>query len=153
MESLLKAGGSMSVEDYGKVAFIKQACAGCDQAEEGHDHVIKFWGETVDTQPALGGKKNDQGKPMMALLTPEFLEETAKVLTVGQIKYSAWNWAKGMAWSRPFGALMRHAWAWWGGQDTDPESGLSHLAHCLANIMFLLHYQKFGRGEDDRYKI
>lgn len=107
----------------------------------------------MDAQPALGGKKNDQEKPMMALLTPEFLEETAKVLTFGAVKYSSWNWAKGMAWSRPFGALMRHAWAWWGGQDKDPETGLSHLAHCACNILFLLHYEKFKRGEDDRYKI
>lgn len=101
----------------------------------------------------LGGKKNDQEKPMMALLTPEFLEETAKVLTFGAAKYEKYNWAKGMAWSRPFGALMRHAWAWWGGQDKDPETGLSHLAHVACNVLFLLHYEKFKRGEDDRYKI
>lgn len=101
---------------------------------------------------AGGGKKHDQDKPMMALLTPEFLEETAKVLTFGAAKYEKYNWAKGMSWSRPFGALMRHAWAWWGGEDKDPETGLSHLAHCACNLLFLLHYEKFKKGEDDRYK-
>jgi hypothetical protein len=116
------------------------------------ESLIKF-ADKMATEYPLGGKKNDQSKPMMALLTPEFLEETAKVLTFGAAKYEKYNWAKGMSWSRPFGALMRHAWAWWGGQDKDPETGLSHLAHCACNVLFLLHYEKFKKGEDDRYHV
>lgn len=107
----------------------------------------------MDTQPTLDGKKNDQGKPMMSLLTPEFLEETAKVLTFGQKKYGAYNWAGGLKWSRVFSAVMRHLWAWWGGENTDPETGFTHLAHAACGLLFLMHYEKFKRGEDDRYKI
>lgn len=100
----------------------------------------------------LGGVKHDQGKPPVALLTREFLEETARVLEFGAAKYGTFNWTKGMKWSRVFSALMRHAWAWWSGEDKDPETGITHLAHCACCLMFLAHYEKFKKGEDDRYK-
>jgi len=60
------------------------------------------------------------------------------------------NWERGMAWSRPFSALMRHVWAWWRGQETDPETGYSHLAHAGCCVLFLLAYQLRRVGSDDR---
>lgn len=60
------------------------------------------------------------------------------------------NWERGMAWSRPYAALRRHLIAWWSGQDTDPESGHSHLWHVLTNAAFLVAYEQRGIGEDDR---
>ena len=72
--------------------------------------------------------KADDDKPRYDLLPPEMLEETAQVLTFGARKYSAHNWAKGASWSRYFSAMMRHMWAWWRGEDDDPETGYSHLA-------------------------
>lgn len=96
------------------------------------------------------GVKFDNGKLPYELLAPELLEEVARVLQFGAEKYSARNWELGMAWSRPFGALMRHMWAWWGGQTNDPETGYSHVAHAACCIMFLLAYEKRWIGEDDR---
>ena len=47
------------------------------------------------------------------------------------------NWRQGgMRWGQVFASLQRHLWAWWRGEDKDPESGLSHLAHATANVMF-----------------
>lgn len=63
------------------------------------------------------------------------------------------NWERGMAWSRPFGALMRHMWAWWGGEDNDPETGYSHLSHALCCVVFLSVYRRRGIGADDRHKV
>ena len=94
--------------------------------------------------------KADEAKTRYDLLPPELLEETAKVLTFGAQKYSAHNWAQGASWSRYFSAMMRHMWAWWGGEDNDPETGFSHLAHAACCLSFLIAYQRRGLGEDDR---
>lgn len=97
-----------------------------------------------------GGKKFDGDKVRMELLPPEFLTATAEVLTFGAKKYDDRNWELGMKWSRVFGALMRHMWAWWKGEDKDPETGLSHLHHAACCIAFLIAYEERKVGEDDR---
>lgn len=76
--------------------------------------------------------------------------EIAKVLDFGAKKYDSWNWSKGIAWSRVYGALLRHLFAWWRGEDRDPESGLSHLAHAGCCLVFLLQYNLTRRSYDDR---
>ena len=105
------------------------------------------WREEV---PVPKFVKDDNAKTRYDLLPPELLEETAKVLTFGAQKYSAHNWAQGASWSRYFSAMMRHMWAWWRGEDNDPETGFSHLAHAACCLSFLIAYQRRGLGEDDR---
>lgn len=97
-----------------------------------------------------GGVKADQGKAPYHLIAPEFLEAIAEILDFGQKKYAPRNWEKGMDWSRVFSALMRHAWAWWRGEDKDPETGKSHLWHAACCIMFLVAFEMRGIGKDDR---
>lgn len=97
--------------------------------------------------------KFDQDKIRLELLPPELLTETGKILTFGAKKYADRNWELGMDWSRVYGALNRHLWTWWGGQNKDPESGESHLAHAACCIAFLLAYEQRGVGTDDRQKI
>ena len=96
--------------------------------------------------------KSDGKKPRYDLLPPELLEETAQVLAFGAQKYSDNNWAKGASWSRYFSAMMRHMWAWWRGEDNDPETGYSHLAHAACCLGFLMAYQRRVIGKDDRLK-
>lgn len=96
------------------------------------------------------GRKDDQGKLPYHLLPPEALEATAAVLAFGAAKYGDRNWERGMAWSRPFSALMRHMWAWWRGEPADPETGMSHLWHAGCCIAFLIAYERRGAGTDDR---
>lgn len=98
------------------------------------------------------GVKADEGKIPYELLAPEYLEATAIVLQFGANKYGSRNWELGMAWSRPFGALMRHMWAWWRGEKADPETGMSHLWHAACCIMFLITYEERQIGNDDRPK-
>lgn len=86
------------------------------------------------------GKKFDQDKPRMELLSSAAMIEVAKVLGFGAKKYDPWNWAKGISYSRIIGAAMRHMAAWKDGEDKDPESGLNHLAHAMCGLMFLLDY-------------
>lgn len=94
--------------------------------------------------------KADDGKTRLDLLHPAFLRAVADVLAFGARKYEAWSWLRGKAWSRDYAATLRHLTAWWEGQDLDPETGLSHLAHAVCDVMFLFVSQHLGRGTDDR---
>ena len=96
------------------------------------------------------GTKFDDGKPRYDLLPADSLHEIAEILTLGAAKYGDRNWEKGMSWSRVFAAAMRHLWAWWRGEDADPDDGKSHLAHAACCVMFLQAYRMRGVGADTR---
>jgi len=97
--------------------------------------------------------KADAGKARFDLLPPEFLLETSAVLTYGAKKYTPNNWANGADWSRYFSAMQRHLWAWWGGEDKDAETGITHLAHAACCLAFLMAYENRKIGRDDRQKV
>ncbi len=102
----------------------------------------------VDLSKIVLGKtavKYDDGKTDWSLLPFEALEEVVKVMEYGKTKYSAHNWSsgEGFKYSRVFNASMRHLLSFMRGEDKDPETGLSHIAHCACNILFLLHFIKF----------
>ena len=94
--------------------------------------------------------KADSGKARIDLIPHEYITETAEVLTLGAEKYGADNWAQGADWSRYFAAMQRHLWAWKSGEDVDPETGKSHLAHASCCLAFLVAYQARNLGADDR---
>lgn len=99
------------------------------------------------------GTKYDDGKLPLDLWSPYALEETARVLAFGAVKYEPYNWAKGIKYSRVFSALLRHLWAFWKGEKLDKETGIHHLAHAMCCLMFLLHYEmnhRKYRSYDDR---
>lgn len=94
------------------------------------------------------GHKDDSDKVRMDLIPPEVMFAYSTILTFGVKKYAARNWEKGMFYGRLFGALMRHMWAWWGGQGPtstnfalgsfDEETKYSHLWHaqfCLGCLI------------------
>lgn len=97
--------------------------------------------------------KYDSDKVRLELLSPIALMEIGKVLTQGAKKYEDHNWRKGFKWSRLLGAALRHLMAFIGGQDKDPETGLSHLAHLGCCVLFLLEHEVTHKELDDRYKI
>ena len=94
--------------------------------------------------------KYDHDKTDWSLMPFEAIEEINKVLDFGANKYAAHNWKKGegFKYTRVLNSLLRHIFAYMRGEDKDPESGLSHLAHAGCNIVFLLYYNKYK----DRYK-
>lgn len=98
-----------------------------------------------------GAQKFDTDKPPMELLDAYALEELAKVLAFGKQKYAAENWRKGLSLSRLLGAMLRHVLAFMRGEDIDPETGLSHIAHAMCCCMFILWTAKFKPELDDRY--
>lgn len=96
--------------------------------------------------------KADSSKPNISLVPTKALEEITKAFDYGAKKYSPYNWAKGFTWRRLIDATYRHINAFNGGEDVDPETGLSHIAHAGACIMMLLEHQKRNLGTDDRHK-
>lgn len=96
------------------------------------------------------GRKYDDHKTRYDLLPPEALEQWARVLTYGASKYGDRNWEEGIVWSRVFAAAQRHLWAWWNGEDLDDETGLSHLAHAMCCVGFLLHFTRHRSDLDNR---
>lgn len=106
-------------------------------------------GDVTSSARGSGARYNDN-KPDWSIMPTHLLEEVVRVWEYGQEKYARFNWAKGMPWSVPYACIMRHlhAW-WWRGERNDPESGYSHLAHIVCNIMMLMHYENaFPEGDD-----
>lgn len=96
------------------------------------------------------GRKDDSGKDPWHLAPWDAFRAIVKVLRFGADKYEPRNWERGMAWSRPYAALMRHMTAWFEGQRADPETGMSHLWHAGCCIVFLISFELRGIGTDDR---
>ncbi len=96
----------------------------------------------MDGQELKTGEKKDDGKSRWDLLPYDAIGGVADILTIGSIKYQARNWELGINYGRVFGALQRHLSAWWMGENTDKESGRSHLDHALTELMFLSAYEK-----------
>ena len=85
------------------------------------------------------GIKHDQGKLRWDLLPVEPVEELVKVVTYGATKYSEQGWKDVEPYAdRYYAACLRHLMAWRKGEKYDKESGLSHLAHAMCCIVFIL---------------
>jgi hypothetical protein len=79
------------------------------------------------------------------------LEASAPVFAVGAKKYEAFNYWKGMAFSRVLNSFRRHTFALVGKwEQNDPETGLPHLSHMYCNYIMARTYQSLGVGIDDR---
>lgn len=82
--------------------------------------------------------------------------ETATVLGAlgcldGALKYGRSNWrASGVRATIYYDAARRHINAWFEGEDTDPASGLPHVAHALACLAIVVDAEAAGRLNDDR---
>ena len=87
----------------------------------------------------------------MSLLPSSALVAVAQVLGFGAKKYAPNNWRKVDRRSRYLDATLRHLAAYNQGEDCDPESGISHLAHAACSCLFLLACELEDHGEDDRH--
>ena len=88
------------------------------------------------------GLKLDSQKTPWDLLPWGAAQAVVDVLEHGRKKYSADNWRKVPEPNRRyFAAMIRHLVAWRRGEKLDKESGLSHLAHAGACLLFLLELE------------
>lgn len=100
----------------------------------------------------MSAKKFDENKPDISLLPYNSLAEISKAMMFGAKKYGRHNYLEGRGWLSLGAAMLRHGLKWVDGEDKDPESGVSHLAHVSANCIMLMEYAFRGLGNDDRYK-
>jgi hypothetical protein len=110
--------------------------------------------ETTDKVEFFEGKapKFDANKVRLDLLPIRPLKDTAEVLTYGLNKYGKDSWREGemIQWSRVYSSLQRHLFAFQAGEDNDPETGYSHLAHAACNILMMIEHTYINPQGDDR---
>lgn len=107
---------------------------------------------SIANMQAKVGKKHDAGKAPMHLISYTAMTEIAGALAYGAQKYGEYNYRSGIKYSRIYSAILRHLFAWFAGQDNDPESGLSHLAHAGAGIVMLIDTHHLNPNFDDRWR-
>lgn len=97
--------------------------------------------------------KFDATKVRVDLLPIDPMLDVANVFGFGARKYFANSYRHGqtVAWSRTYGSIIRHLFAFWNGEDNDPESGLPHLAHAGTQLFILMEHAKHNRDKDDRF--
>lgn len=79
------------------------------------------------------------------------IHKVSLAMLEGAIKYGSYNYrVAGVRASIYYDALLRHITAWWEGQDTDPDSGMSHLWKALACLVILEDARTNGLLNDDR---
>lgn len=98
-----------------------------------------------------GGVKDNLGKPRVDLIPMRTLLEIGKVLDYGARQYAPHNWRLGLRYGDTMGSIMRHLIAFNEGEDDDPESGISHLAHAATQLLYLMEFRMTGTGIDDRW--
>ena len=97
--------------------------------------------------------KIGQTKPPLHLIPPgaEILE--AVVMGLGEKKYGPYNWREHKVRATVYiSAARRHLAAWLDGEDYDPESGVTHLAHVRACMGILIDAMVNDMMVDDRPK-
>ena len=109
------------------------------------------WGDKISTHKS-GAKRANDNKLRWDLMPIAPMRDTAMIWTFGAEKYGARNWEKGFNWSGPYASMQRHLQAWFSGEDFDPESGMSHLAHAACNLQMLQQFEYTYREGDDRPK-
>ena len=88
------------------------------------------------------GAKHDGGKLRYSLLPKGTISEVLKVLEFGAKKYAPDNWMKvDNAQTRYYDAALRHITAWHEGEKLDSETGVSHIAHALCCLHFLMWFE------------
>lgn len=106
--------------------------------------------EQVKEKKKGEGARHNAGKVRFDLLPANAMLQTARVFSMGAEKYGDRNWELGMDWSKVTASLERHLQAFKRGEDYDKESGELHMAHVVANALFLLEYYKIYPQGDDR---
>ena len=96
---------------------------------------------------AKAGIKFDGEKARYDLIPENALDEVVEVLTYGANKYAPDNWKHVPEWKRRyFAAAQRHIWAWKRGESIDSETGISHLAHAICCLMFMMEREGSQEG-------
>jgi len=90
-------------------------------------------------------------KPSTYTIPPIAILALGAAMKCGADKYGAFNWRTTDVTASTFiDAINRHFLTWQTGENNDPESHISHLAHIMANCAILLDGMHAGGFVDDR---
>ena len=81
----------------------------------------------------------NEGKPQWHQLHFKSLLPLVRVMEYGEKKYGKDNWKKGQDIPSLCDCAMRHLTAFMDGEELDPESGVSHIGHIMANCMMIVY--------------
>jgi hypothetical protein len=115
------------------------------------DKEVDEFEKALIERDSLQALRYNQGKLQWSLVDFKSLEGLVQVLEMGAKKYDKHNWKKGMPITQVSESLMRHLFAFLNGENTDSESGLSHISHVLCNAMFIEYILREKPEFDDRY--
>lgn len=107
--------------------------------------------EEVRSVSSTGGAKGVK-LAQHSMIPPEALNSLAEHYGKGAGKYSPHNWRRGYEWSKSYDALQRHANAFWGGEDIDPETGSPHIIAVAWHAFCLYTFMNDHPSFDDRFK-
>ena len=114
-------------------------CSHCDCTSFWSNVQFEEWNNLEQSEDFV---KHDSAKNRYDLIPPDALDKVVKILTLGAEKYGDSNWQRCSEPSRYFAAAQRHLWAWKSGEKSDSESDVSHLAHAVCSLLFMLELDK-----------
>lgn len=112
-------------------------------------------GKEVVTLGAMNPKSAaGRAKPALFSVIPTAaLVHLGEVMKLGANKYGAFNWRETKVPAEVYvDAAGRHLLSWFDGENIDPESGMSHLAHVMACCAIIIDAQENGMLDDNRPK-
>lgn len=112
------------------------------------DHTARAFHMLKATNPkdAIG-----TSKAPMSTVPAAVLAEVGVAMLEGACKYGRSNFRiAGVRASVYYDAAMRHLMAWWEGEDTDPDSGMSHITKAVTSLVVLRDAMIQGMCTDDR---
>lgn len=92
-------------------------------------------------------------KVPLHLLPPQVMAEVAIGMAEGAEKYGYYNWRDThVVQSTYYGANLRHMFAWFDGENIDPDSpnGLHHVTKAICSLIVLRDAMLQGNTTDDR---
>lgn len=98
--------------------------------------------------------KAGAAKPALISVIPTAsLLHLGEVMKLGATKYGPFNWRETPVPAETYmDAAMRHLLSWQDGEDEDPESGMSHLAHVMACMAIIIDAKENNMLDDNRPK-
>ena len=94
----------------------------------------------IDLLKAMDENEIKPEWPVSSLIHAQSLVPLVKVLEYGARKYAPYNWQKPMNKKEILDSMARHLMSVIDGEENDPESGLNHMGHIMANAMFYVYH-------------
>jgi hypothetical protein len=132
---------------FGSIPLLKRAS---DYNDHEQNHLSSA---PLKPEVKLSNPKDSIGvrKAPMSTIPANVLAEMGVAMLEGTAKYGRHNYREvGVRASVYYDAVMRHLFAWWEGEDIDPDSGVSHITKAMTALVVLRDSMMQENWADDR---